>query len=56
MLGNLAFRFLVILVASVVLVKLVSLLLANSDLQALELLSAADSYIERDGGAGGGDR
>ena len=50
-----AFRFLIIILASVVLVKIVSLLLArSSELHALELLSAADAYLAKDGSSSGG--
>ena len=58
-LSNLALRFLLIALASVTLIKLVSVLLArSSELHALELLSAANSYLDRHGGGNsdGGDR
>lgn len=56
LLGSLFVRFIIVAVASIFLVKIVSLLLAHSsELHALELIAAANAYIDKDGGSGGGD-
>ena len=56
-LGSFLLRFFIIAIASIILVKIVSLILAHSsELHALELIAAANAYVEKDGGQSrGGD-
>ena len=46
LLGTIAFRLTLVVAASIILIKLVSTILANStELQTLELLSAANNFV-----------
>lgn len=62
LLGTIALRFILVATASVILIKLVSIILARStELHVLELLSAANSYVansdlHHNGSSGGGER
>ena len=63
LLGTIAFRFILVAAASVILIKLVSVILAHSpELHTLELLSSANNFVahsdhlNQNGSSGGGER